>query len=47
MLKNKVPYKELGETYLDSRWKKNMVKSYTNRLKKSGYEVALKEMTAS
>jgi transposase len=43
ILKYKVPYKELGENYLDV-WKKDrIVKSHIKRLTSLGYEVTLKE----
>lgn len=43
ILKNKVPYRELGVTYLDDRRKEKITKSYIKRLSNLGYEVILKE----
>jgi len=43
ILKYKVPYKELGENYLDVRKKDRIVKSHIKRLTNLGYEVTLKE----
>lgn len=43
ILKNKVPYRELGVTYLDDRRKEKITKSYIKRLSNLGYEVTLKE----
>jgi len=43
ILKYKVPYKELGENYLDARKKDRITKSYIKRLTSLGYEVTLKE----
>ena len=43
ILKNKVPYKELGESYLDERKKNRITKSYIKRLNSLGYTVTLKE----
>jgi transposase len=43
ILKYKVPYKELGENYLDVRKKDRIVKSHIKRLTSLGYEVTLKE----
>lgn len=44
ILKNRVPYKELGVTYLDERRKGKITKSYVKRLNNLGYEVVLKEV---
>lgn len=41
ILKNKIPYKELGATYLDNQKKEKITKSYVKRLRKLGYEVTL------
>lgn len=41
ILKYKVPYKELGLNYLDSRKKDKIVKSHVKRLEALGYNVAL------
>jgi transposase len=43
ILKYKMPYKELGENYLDVRKKDRIVKSHIKRLTSLGYEVTLKE----
>lgn len=43
ILKNKVPYRELGVNYLDDRRKEKITKSYIKRLSNLGYEVILKE----
>lgn len=43
VLKRKVPYKELGEDYLDKRKKDKITKSYINRLNALGYEVTIKQ----
>jgi transposase len=43
ILKNKVPYKELGGNYLDDRRKDRITKSYVKRLNNLGYTVVLKE----
>lgn len=43
ILKNKVPYRELGINYLDDRRKEKITKSYIKRLSNLGYEVTLKE----
>lgn len=43
ILKNKVPYRELGVNYLDDRRKEKITKSYIKRLSNLGYEVTLKE----
>ncbi len=43
ILKYKVPYKELGENYLDERRKNRITKSYVKRLNNLGYTVTLKE----
>ena len=43
ILKYKVPYKELGENYLDERRKNRITKSYIKRLNSLGYTVTLKE----
>jgi transposase len=43
ILKYKVPYKELGENYLDVRKKDRIVESHIKRLTSLGYEVTLKE----
>jgi len=43
ILKYKVPYKELGGTYLDDRKKDRITKSYIKRLNNLGYTVTLKE----
>lgn len=44
ILKNKVPYKELGVNYLDNRRKEKITKSYIKRLSSLGYEVVLKKV---
>jgi transposase len=41
ILKDKVPYKELGAHYLDTRKKDRIAKSYIKRLTSLGYEVTL------
>jgi transposase len=43
ILKYKVPYKELGANYLDTRRKDRIVKSYLKRLTNLGFTVTLKE----
>ncbi len=43
LLKYKVPYKELGANYLDTRKKDRIVKSYLKRLTNLGFTVTLKE----
>ncbi len=43
MLKNKVVYQELGENYLESRRKKNQIRSYLDKLKDLGIEVEIKK----
>lgn len=43
ILKYKVPYKELGENYLDTRKKDRIVKSHIKRLTSLGYVVTLSE----
>jgi transposase len=43
ILKYKVPYKELGGTYLDDRKKDRITKSHIKRLNSLGYTVTLKE----
>lgn len=43
ILKNKVPYKEMGNDYLMQRRRSRIVKSHTRMLKKLGYSVELKE----
>lgn len=43
ILKNKIPYRELGVNYLDDRRKEKITKSYIKRLSNLGYEVILKE----
>ncbi len=43
ILKDKVPYKELGNDYLMQRRRSQIVKSHTRMLKKLGYSVELKE----
>ncbi len=44
ILKNKVPYKELGANYLDVRRKDRIAKSYIKRLTNLGYAVTLQEV---
>jgi len=44
ILKDKVPYKELGSNYLDGRKKDRIAKSYIKRLTNLGYAVTLKEV---
>jgi transposase len=44
ILKYKVPYKELGASYLDTRKKDRIAKSYIKRLNNLGYVVTLKEV---
>jgi transposase len=44
ILKYKVPYKELGANYLDTRKKDRIAKSYIKRLNNLGYAVTLKEV---
>ena len=44
ILKYKVPYKELGASYLDTRKKDRIAKSYIKRLNNLGYAVTLKEV---
>jgi hypothetical protein len=39
ILKQKVPYRELGADFLDKRKKGKVVRSYINRLVALGYEV--------
>jgi transposase len=41
ILRDMVPYRELGEGYLDSRSQRTVVGSLVHRLKRMGYEVAL------
>lgn len=43
ILKDKVPYKELGNDYLMQRRKGQIVKSHVRMLKKLGYSVQVKE----
>jgi hypothetical protein len=43
MMKQKIPYRELGELYLAQRKKKKIVKNHVKMLKKLGYEVVLTE----
>ncbi len=43
ILKYKVPYKELGPNYLDTREKDRIAKSYIKRLTNLGYTVTLNE----
>jgi transposase len=43
ILKYKVPYKELGPTYLDERKKDRIAKNYMKRLASLGYTVTVKE----
>lgn len=43
MLKHKMPYQELGETYLDRRRKDKITRSYIKRLAAMGLEVIVKE----
>lgn len=43
ILKDKVPYKELGNDYLMQRRKKQIVKSHVRMLNKLGYNVEVKE----
>ena len=43
LLKYKVPYRELGSTYLDLRKKDRITKSYIKRLNSLGYIVTLKD----
>ena len=45
ILKYKVPYKELGATYLDERKKERIARSYIKRLTSLGYAVTVKEAT--
>jgi hypothetical protein len=42
-LKYKVPYKELGENYVDERRKSRITRSYIKTLNSLGYTVTLKE----
>lgn len=44
ILKYKVPYKELGDRYLDERKKGRIAKGYIRRLNDLGYDVTLKEV---
>jgi transposase len=44
ILKYKVPYKELGASYLDTRKKDRIAKSYIKKLNNLGYEVTLMEV---
>ena len=43
ILKNGMPYRELGEDYLYRRREDKIVKSHIKRLKDLGYEIALKK----
>jgi transposase len=43
ILKYRLPYKELGEDYLDKRRKDRITRSYIKRLNHLGYEVILQE----
>lgn len=43
ILKNKVPYKELGEDYLDNRNKEKIAKRHIKRLRELGFEVTLEK----
>ena len=43
ILKYKVPYKELGANYLDTRRKDRIVKNYLKRLTNLGFTVTLNE----
>ena len=43
ILKYKVPYKELGENYVDERRKSRITRSYIKTLNSLGYTVTLKE----
>lgn len=42
ILKDKVPYKELGNDYLIQRREKQIVKSHVRMLNKLGYSVEIK-----
>jgi hypothetical protein len=43
ILKYKIPYKELGANYLDTRKKDRIAKSYIKRLTNLGFTVTLSE----
>lgn len=47
MLRDKVPYRELGMNYLDNRNKERASKYYMNKLLQLGYEVLLVEKEAA
>lgn len=44
IIKNKEPYKELGYDFLDSRRKKNQIRSYMDKLKNLGVDIEIKEL---
>lgn len=46
ILKHKMAYEELGETYLDRRRKDKIARSYIKRLAALGLQVTIKEMAA-
>jgi hypothetical protein len=43
ILKHKIPYKELGPTYLDTRKQNRIVKSYVKRLQSLGYTIIVEK----
>jgi len=43
ILRNGMPYRELGEDYLSRRREDKIVKSHVKRLKDLGYEIELKK----
>lgn len=46
LIKNQEPYKELGETYLDTRNKARILKHYQHRIEALGFTVSLTEKAA-
>lgn len=47
MLRDGLPYKELGESYLDQRNEARMIRHYKSKLEKLGFEVVLSEKRAA
>lgn len=47
MLRDGALYKELGEQYLDKRNETKVVRYYTNKLERLGFEVLLSEKKAA
>lgn len=46
LIKNQETYKELGETYLDSRNKARIIRHYQHRIEALGFSVSLTEKAA-